>query len=76
MNRRLVVALAFGAAMVLAGASRVQAFSFFDGDLHDAQVLGARQRGALTGSAAGNQKVNACLDLTLDESAQSIFVQR
>ena len=31
MNRRLVIALAFGAAMVLAGASRVQAFSFFDG---------------------------------------------
>src|SRR5439155_10214704 len=48
----------------------------FDGDLNDAKMLFVRERGALAGCSTGNEEVDACLDLSLDQSSQSGFVKR
>src|SRR5205823_3637841 len=50
--------------------------SQFDGDLNDAKMLFVRERGALAGGSTGNEEVNACLDLSLDQSSQGGFVKR
>src|SRR5260370_20162218 len=55
---------------------RYVALSQFDSDLHDAEMLLACECGALAGSAARNEKVDACLDLPLDQMAQRLFVER
>ena len=40
------------------------ALGLFQRDLHHAQMLGASERRALAGGAAGNQEIDAGLDLT------------
>src|SRR6266581_6560053 len=52
------------------------ALSKFDSDLHDAEMLLACECRALAGSAARNEEVDACLDLSLDQLAQRLFVER
>ena len=42
------------------------AFGFFQRDLHHAQMLGAGERGALAGGAAGDEEIDAGLDLAAD----------
>jgi hypothetical protein len=39
-------------------------------------MLGARKRRAFAGGSAGNQKINARLNLTPDEPTHRVFVKR
>src|SRR6267143_4005104 len=50
--------------------------SQFDGDLNDAKMFFVRERGALAGCSAGNEEVDACLDLPKDQTTKSRFVER
>ena len=66
------------AGVVAAGAGQHRNFAlgFFERDLDHAQVLGARERGALAGGAAGHQEIDAGVDLPADQRAQRRFVER
>ena len=46
-----------------AGEHRHLALGLFERDLDDAQMLGARERRALAGGAAGHQEIDARVDL-------------
>jgi hypothetical protein len=48
----------------------------FDGDGHDAQMFFVCECGALSGRAAGNEKINPRFNLPLDQSSQRDFVKR
>ena len=52
------------------------ALGLFDRDLDDAQMLGARERGAFAGGAAGNQEIDSGIDLAADQPAQRLFIER
>src|SRR6266404_1016054 len=48
----------------------------FEGNFDDAKMLGVSERGAFASGAAGDEKVDACIDLTLYERAEGGFVER
>ena len=52
------------------------AFGLLNGDLDHAQMLGARERGALAGGAAGHQKINSSVDLPPDQAAHGGLIER
>ena len=49
---------------------------FVDGDFHDAALLGMRERGAFAGGAAGDQEVDAAVDLAAHQPANRFFIER
>ena len=59
-----------------AGEDRDLALGDFEGELNDAEMLGMRERGAFPGGAAGDEEVDARVELALDERAESGFVER
>ncbi len=59
-----------------AGKDRYLSLGELDGDLDDAKMLFLRQRGALAGRSARNEKIHARIDLSLDQSSQGGFVKR
>ena len=65
-----------GVVAARAGQHRNLALGLFDRDLDHAQMLGARERGALAGGAAGHQKIDARLNLPPDQPAQRRLVER
>src|ERR1700719_1053555 len=48
----------------------------FEGELDDAEMLGVRERGAFSGGAAGDEEVDACVELAGDERAEGLLVER
>ena len=52
------------------------AFSLFERDLDDAQMLVARQRGTFARRAAGHQKIDARFDLAADQTPQRGLIER
>ena len=58
-----------------AGQHRDFALGLFQRDLDHAQMLGARERRALARGAAGNQKIDARVDLAADQSPQRLLHQ-
>src|SRR6185437_4764928 len=53
-----------------------RASRFFERDLHHAKMLLPRERGALPGSAAGNEKIDPAFNLPPYQGAQGFLVQR
>ena len=59
-----------------AGEDRNFALGDFESEFDDAEMFGVGERGAFTGGAAGDEEVDARVDLALDERAEGGFVER
>src|SRR5260370_1372065 len=58
------------------GEDRNPSLSGLDGDLYDAQMFFVRKRGALACCAARHKKVDASVDLPLDQTPKRSFIER
>src|SRR6266403_27440 len=65
-----------GVVATRSGEDRHFALGNFEGDLDDAKMLGVNERGAFASGAAGDEEVDARVDLTLYERAEGGFVER